>query len=73
MKVNKIRVYDVKDVMNLVDQEKNNEDAINITDLYVNSSVIANWKCKNGHTWSAVIKDRTKQNGNRCLICRQYE
>lgn len=32
-----------------------------------------NWKCKNGHTWSAVIKERTKQNGNRCPICRQYE
>ena len=27
------------------------------------------WKCKNGHSWEAVIKERTKINGNRCPIC----
>ena len=29
-----------------------------------------NWKCKKGHTWSAVVKERTKFKGNMCPICR---
>jgi len=28
------------------------------------------WKCKHGHSWEAVIKERTKINGNMCPICR---
>lgn len=29
-----------------------------------------NWKCVNGHTWNAVIKERTKFKGNQCPICK---
>lgn len=29
------------------------------------------WKCKKGHTWEAVVKERTKIRGNRCSICRK--
>ena len=29
------------------------------------------WKCCKGHTWSAVIKDRTKVQGNMCPECRK--
>lgn len=28
------------------------------------------WKCMHGHSWEAVIKERTKINGNMCPICR---
>ena len=28
-----------------------------------------NWKCKNGHSWNAVIKERTKRKGNMCPYC----
>ena len=30
-----------------------------------------NWKCKNGHKWNAVIKERTKYKGNMCPFCRE--
>lgn len=30
-----------------------------------------NWKCCNGHKWSAVIKDRTKFRGNMCPECKK--
>ena len=29
------------------------------------------WKCNRGHTWEAVVKERTKIHGNRCPICRK--
>lgn len=29
------------------------------------------WICKKGHGWEAVIKERTKINGNTCPICRK--
>lgn len=29
------------------------------------------WKCKKGHVWSAVIKERTKHNGNTCPKCKK--
>lgn len=29
------------------------------------------WKCSKGHEWEAVIKERTKINGNHCPICRK--
>lgn len=28
------------------------------------------WKCGKGHTWEAMVKERTKIRGNRCPICR---
>ncbi len=30
-----------------------------------------NWKCSNGHKWSAVIKERTKYKGNMCPECKK--
>ena len=30
-----------------------------------------NWKCKNGHKWNAVIKERTKYRGNKCPVCNK--
>lgn len=30
-----------------------------------------NWKCCNGHKWSAVIKERTKFRGNMCPECKK--
>ena len=29
------------------------------------------WKCSKGHTWEAMVKERTKICGNRCPICRK--
>lgn len=29
------------------------------------------WKCSKGHEWEAVIKERTRINGNLCPICRK--
>ena len=29
------------------------------------------WKCSKGHTWEAVVKERTKIRGNRCPVCRK--
>ena len=29
------------------------------------------WKCSKGHSWQAVIKERTKLNGNTCPECRK--
>ncbi len=29
------------------------------------------WKCSKGHSWEAVIKERTKIRGNMCPICRK--
>lgn len=34
------------------------------------SHKLINWKCKNGHKWSAVIKERTKYKGNTCPECK---
>lgn len=28
------------------------------------------WKCSKGHEWEAIIKERTKINGNKCPMCR---
>ncbi|MBE6005311.1 MAG: hypothetical protein E7232_14760 [Lachnospiraceae bacterium] len=30
-----------------------------------------NWKCAKGHTWTAVIKERTKFKGNMCPDCKK--
>ena len=30
-----------------------------------------NWKCAKGHTWTAVIKERTKFKGNMCPVCKR--
>lgn len=30
-----------------------------------------NWKCKKGHKWNAVIKERTKYRGNMCPDCNK--
>ena len=30
-----------------------------------------NWKCKQGHKWSAIIKERTRKNGNMCPLCKK--
>lgn len=32
-----------------------------------------NWKCSKGHTWSAVIKERTKYRGNMCPECNKSQ
>lgn len=29
------------------------------------------WKCKKGHSWDALVKERTKAKGNVCPICRK--
>lgn len=29
------------------------------------------WKCSKGHTWEAVVKERTKIRGNQCPVCRK--
>lgn len=29
------------------------------------------WKCSKGHTWDAVVKERTKIRANQCPICRK--
>lgn len=29
------------------------------------------WKCSKGHSWQAVIKERTKEKGNTCPICKK--
>lgn len=31
------------------------------------------WKCSKGHEWEAVVKERTKVNGNRCPFCRKED
>lgn len=30
-----------------------------------------NWICEKGHKWNAVIKERTKINGNKCPFCKK--
>lgn len=29
------------------------------------------WKCKKGHSWDAIVKERTKSKGIVCPICRK--
>lgn len=31
------------------------------------------WRCSKGHEWEAVVKERTKINGNKCPYCREEQ
>lgn len=46
-----------------------------LTDEYYDETLYTintiNWKCKKGHMWEAVVKERTKIRGNRCPECRK--
>ena len=47
------------------DFEKNG--ALTPDKVSVSSNIVACWKCKNGHSWEAMVKDRTS--GNGCPYC----
>ncbi len=42
-------------------------------DVTYGSKKRIHWKCSNGHSWEAIVKNRTRINGNMCPICRKLE
>ena len=75
--------YAIKGVNDLVTWCKNNDkqyildewdydsnDGLTPEKFTFGSHKLINWKCKNGHKWSATIKERTKFKGNMCPECR---
>ena len=72
----------VSDIIDFLSQYKDRDYILEEWDSLQNEELTPNmvtwgshkrihWKCSKGHTWEAVIKERTKINGNRCPICRK--
>ena len=51
------------------DYERNN--GIDIKKVYPKSGMKAYWKCKNGHSWQAIISDRV-ENNSHCPQCYKF-
>ena len=52
----------------IIDHEKNNAEGIDVLRLYLNSSTVINWKCKNNHTFKEKVGVMYKRK-NKCFYC----
>ena len=68
MQVNKIKVSEVKELIDIADFERNADEEIDVVNLYVNSSVLANWKCKNGHYFKEKVNVIYRRK-YKCFYC----
>ena len=66
--VNKIKVTEVAELMALIDHDRNMLEGIDISNLYVNSSKIINWKCENEHIFKEKINVIYRRK-HRCFYC----
>lgn len=65
---NKIRITDITELMSIVDDNRNSEDGIDISKLYVNSSKLINWKCENGHIFKEKVNVMYRRK-HKCFFC----
>lgn len=63
------REHDKEYIIDEWDYEKNG--VLEPKDVTKGSHKRVWWKCKEGHQWETVVKERTKINGNRCPFCRK--
>lgn len=66
--VNKIKVKEIEELMSIVDQDRNIEGNIDVSNLYVNSSKLVNWKCEKGHTFKERINTMYGRK-HKCFYC----
>ena len=66
--VNKIKVTEVAELMALIDHDRNMLEGIDISNLYVNSSKIINWKCENEHIFKEKINVIYRRK-HKCFYC----
>ena len=64
----KIKIAEVKELINMLDSDGDITDSIDLTKLYVNSSKILNWKCENGHTFNEKINVMYRRK-HKCFYC----
>lgn len=66
--VERIRIMDIKELSSIIDVVQNMKDGIDVSNTYVNSSKVINWKCENGHTFKEKVNVmyRRKQ---KCFYC----
>lgn len=64
----KIKITDIKELASIIDYERNIEEAIDVSKLYVNSSKEIYWKCENGHCFKEKANTIFKRK-NKCFYC----
>ncbi|SDB07616.1 Probable Zinc-ribbon domain-containing protein [Pseudobutyrivibrio sp. YE44] len=66
--VEKINVFEIPELVNLLDNEENESNGIDAMNLFVNSGKIVNWKCPNGHTFKEKVGVIYKRK-HKCFYC----
>lgn len=66
--VNKIKVVEIKELTDILDNENNYLDGIDVHKLFVNSKKEINWKCERGHTFKEKVNVMYSRK-NKCFFC----
>ena len=66
--VNKIKLSEIEELVELLDDAKNSEEGIDISKLFSNSSAVLNWKCANNHFFKEKLGVMYKRK-NKCFFC----
>ena len=64
----KIKIIEIQELIEVLDNERNVADGIDVTKININSSKILNWQCKNGHRF----KEKTSlmyRRKHKCFYC----
>ena len=66
--VNKIKLTEIEELTQLLNNEKNEAEGIDVSKLYVNSSKRINWKCSKGHTFKEKV-NLIYNRKHKCFYC----
>ena len=66
--INKIKLSEIEELVELLDEGKNSEEGIDISKLCSNSSTVLNWKCEKGHFFREKVSVMYKRK-NKCFYC----
>ena len=66
--VEKIKITEISELISIIDGDRNAVDGIDVTNLYVNSSKVLNWKCANGHTFQEKVSVMYRRK-HKCFYC----
>lgn len=66
--VKKIKIDEITELTDILDNERNAIDGIDSSALFVNSSKLINWKCENGHTFKEKVCVIYKRK-YKCFFC----
>ena len=70
--VNKIRIGKIKELVSILDTERNQIEGIDVSKLFVNSSKMINWKCEKGHTFKEQVNVIYRRK-HKCFYCTGRE